>query len=103
MAITRAVKNVYIVEKTRGHKLISLLGISEEVKERVIKEDVSSADDWKREARRLEMMGKTEQAEVGKGEEKNRKGTEGTRALGTGTIWVVTQPVIKAVRLLKPG
>ncbi|MCK9205294.1 MAG: hypothetical protein M0P58_12800 [Bacteroidales bacterium] len=64
VAITRAVKNVYIVEKTRGHKLISLLGISEEVKERVIKEDVSSADDWKREARRLEMMGKTEQAEA---------------------------------------
>ncbi len=64
VAITRAVKNVYIVEKTRGHKLISLLGISEEVKERVIREDVSSADDWKREARRLEMMGKAEQAEA---------------------------------------
>jgi hypothetical protein len=62
VAITRAVKNVYIVEKTRGHKLISLLGISEEVKERIIKEDVSTADDWKREARRLEMMGKSEQA-----------------------------------------
>jgi len=64
VAITRAVKNVYIVEKTRGHKLISLLGISEEVRDRVIKEDVSSADDWKREARRLEMMGKAEQAEA---------------------------------------
>jgi len=64
VAITRAVKNVYIVEKTRGHKLIGLLGISEEVKERVIREDVSSADDWKREARRLEMMGKAEQAEA---------------------------------------
>ena len=64
VAVTRAVKNVYIVEKTRGHKLISLLGISEEVRERVIKEDVSSADDWKREARRLELMGKAEQAEA---------------------------------------
>ncbi len=64
VAITRAVRNVYIVEKTKGHKLISLLGISEEVKERVIKEDVSTADDWKREARRLEMMGKAEQAEA---------------------------------------
>ncbi|MCK9422089.1 MAG: hypothetical protein M0Q38_05790 [Bacteroidales bacterium] len=41
VAITRAVRNVYIVEKTRGHKLISLLGISEEVRDRVIKEDVS--------------------------------------------------------------
>ena len=64
VAITRAVKNVYIIEKSHGHKLFQLLGISEEVRERVIKEDVSSADDWKREARRLEMMGKAEQAEA---------------------------------------
>jgi hypothetical protein len=64
VAITRAVKNVYIVEQTRGHKLIRLLGISEEVKNRVIREEVSSSDDWKRESRRLEMMGKTEQAEA---------------------------------------
>ncbi|MFH1160253.1 MAG: UvrD-helicase domain-containing protein [bacterium] len=64
VAITRAVKNVYIVEQTRGHKLIHLLGISEEARDRVIKEDISSADDWKREARRLEMMGKSEQAEA---------------------------------------
>jgi len=64
VAITRAVKSVYIVEKTRGHRMISLLGISEAVKERVIREDISTADDWKREARRLEMMGKSEQAEA---------------------------------------
>lgn len=64
VAITRAVKNVYIVEHTRGHKLIHLLGISEETKERVIKEDISSSDDWKREARRLDMMGKSEQADA---------------------------------------
>ncbi|MBL7113188.1 MAG: UvrD-helicase domain-containing protein [Bacteroidales bacterium] len=63
VAITRAVKNVYIVEQTRGHKLIHLLGISEEARETVFKEDISSADDWKREARRLERMGKSEQAE----------------------------------------
>jgi hypothetical protein len=64
VAITRAVKSVYIVEKTRGHKLISLLGISEEDRVRVIREEVSSADDWKREARRLDQMGKVEQAEA---------------------------------------
>jgi len=64
VAITRAVKNVYIVEKTRGHRLIGLLGISEAPRERVIKEDISSADDWKREARRLDMMGKIEQADA---------------------------------------
>ncbi|MCX6268061.1 MAG: hypothetical protein NTW16_11980, partial [Bacteroidetes bacterium] len=64
VAITRAVKSVYIVEKTKGHKLISLLGISEDVRVRAIREEVSSADDWKREARRLEQMGKAEQAEA---------------------------------------
>ena len=63
VAITRAVKNVYIVEHTRGHKLIRLLGIREDFKERIIREEVSTSDDWKREARRLEMQGKTEQAE----------------------------------------
>jgi len=64
VAITRAVKNVYIVEHTHGHKLIRLLGIREDIQERTIREDVSTSDDWKREARRLEMQGKTEQAEA---------------------------------------
>ena len=64
VAITRAVKNVYIVEHTRGHKLIRLLNIEEDSKERIIREEVSSPDDWKREARRLEMQGKTEQADA---------------------------------------
>jgi hypothetical protein len=64
VAITRAVRNVYIIEKSRGHKLPALLGISEISRERAIKEDVSTTDDWKREARRLEKMGKSEQAEA---------------------------------------
>jgi hypothetical protein len=64
VAITRAVRSVYMVEKTRGHKLLGLLGVSEVGHERAIREEVSSADDWKREARRLEMMGKSEQADA---------------------------------------
>ncbi len=64
VAVTRAVKNVYIVEQAKGHKLIRLSGISEDTDTRYIKEEVSSADDWKREARRLEMQGKTEQADA---------------------------------------
>lgn len=64
VAVTRAVKNVYIVEQTRGHKLIRLLEISEDNVSGDIKEEISSADDWKREARRLEMQGKAEQAEA---------------------------------------
>ncbi len=64
VAVTRAVKNIYIVEQSKGHKLIRLSGISEDAEARSIKEDVSSADDWKREARRLEKQGKNEQADA---------------------------------------
>ena len=64
VAVTRAVKNIYIVEQSKGHKLIRLSGISEETSRQVLKEEVSSADEWKREARRLEMQGKKEQAEA---------------------------------------
>ncbi|OFX41745.1 MAG: hypothetical protein A2X03_16710 [Bacteroidetes bacterium GWA2_40_15] len=64
VAVTRAVKNIYIVEQSKGHKLIRLSGISEDADVRSIKEEVSSADDWKREARRLEMQGKNEQADA---------------------------------------
>ncbi len=64
VAVTRAVTNVYIIEQAKGHKLVKLSGISEDAATSDIKEEVSSADDWKREARRLEMQGKTEQAEA---------------------------------------
>jgi hypothetical protein len=64
VAVTRAVKNIYIVEQSKGHKLIRLSGISEETATPVIKEEVSTTDDWKREARRLEMQGKNEQADA---------------------------------------
>jgi hypothetical protein len=64
VAITRAIKNVYITEKEKDHRLIRLLNISADATEKNIREEVSSADEWKREARRLEMQGKTEQAEA---------------------------------------
>ncbi|HUX56085.1 MAG TPA: UvrD-helicase domain-containing protein [Bacteroidales bacterium] len=64
VAVTRAVNNVYIVERSKGHKLIRLSGITEDADVRSIKEEISSDDDWKREARRLEMQGKTEQADA---------------------------------------
>lgn len=64
VAVTRAINNVYIVEQSKAHKLIRLTGISEVADTKGIKEEVSSADDWKREARRLEMQGKNEQADA---------------------------------------
>ncbi|MFP4289761.1 MAG: ankyrin repeat domain-containing protein [Bacteroidales bacterium] len=62
VAITRAVKNVYMVENNRKHDLFKLLGVISEHNKSAIKENVSSADDWKREAGRLQKQGKTEQA-----------------------------------------
>jgi hypothetical protein len=64
VAVTRAVKNVYVVEQSGGHKLVRLLGILEDKPPVTLKEEISSSDDWKREARRLEMQGKKEQAEA---------------------------------------
>ncbi|HOC87847.1 MAG TPA: UvrD-helicase domain-containing protein [Bacteroidales bacterium] len=64
VAVTRAVKNVYIVEKARGHKLLRLLEIAEDAPARSLKEEISSTDDWKQEARRLEMQGKAEQVDA---------------------------------------
>jgi ankyrin repeat protein len=64
VALTRAVKNVFIVEKSGGHKLLRLLEIAEDAPKRIMKEEISSADDWKMEARRLEMQGKTEQVDA---------------------------------------
>ena len=64
VAMTRAVKNVYIVERAKGHKLVQLLEISEVAIAQNIKEDISSTDEWKREVRRLEMQGKAEQADA---------------------------------------
>jgi len=64
VAVTRAVKNIFIVEQSKAHRLINLAGISEIEDTRDIKEDISTADDWKKEARRLEMQGKNEQADA---------------------------------------
>ncbi len=62
VAITRAVKNVYMVENNRKHDLFKLLGVISEHDKKAIRESISSADDWKKEAGRLQKQGKTEQA-----------------------------------------
>jgi len=63
VAITRAVKNLYILEEVRKHPLMDLLQLKEEQKELKIEEQLSSKEDWLEEARRLEMQGKHEQAQ----------------------------------------
>ncbi len=64
VSITRAVRNVYLIERNRNHPLFRLLGLSGDSAGKTIKEEVSSADDWKKEARKLEKQGKNEQAEA---------------------------------------
>jgi superfamily I DNA/RNA helicase len=47
VSITRAIRNVYLIEKNTNHPLCRLLGISEDFAGKTIKEEISSADDWK--------------------------------------------------------
>ncbi len=63
VAVTRAVKNLYLIESQHKHPLLFLLGLKE-VKENVedIEEQKSSIEEWRQEAHRLELQGKEEQA-----------------------------------------
>lgn len=63
VAITRAVRNFYIIESSKNHAMLRLLGLVDAEKQIKIASQSSSIDEWKKEARRLEMQGKTEQAE----------------------------------------
>ncbi len=64
VAVTRAVKNLYIVEKDAGHRLYQLLGLSVAGDKVSVQSDQSSAKEWNEEATRLAAQGKQEQAEA---------------------------------------
>ncbi len=63
VALTRAIRNLYLVESDTGHPLFGLLGLTqgETVKPEAAK---SSLEDWQKEARKLELQGKQEQADA---------------------------------------
>ena len=63
VAITRAIKNIYIFEQQAGHPVLKLLQMQETRAEIQVKEAKSSKEEWLDEARRLEEQGKHEQAE----------------------------------------
>jgi hypothetical protein len=63
VAITRAVRCLYLIEGDTGHPLLGLLNLSESGG-LTIANTQSSLEDWQREARRLELQGKEEQAEA---------------------------------------
>ena len=62
VALTRAIENIYLVESDTQHPLIGLLGLSTEAVK--VEAKTASLEDWQREARKLELQGKTEQAEA---------------------------------------
>lgn len=64
VAITRAVSNLYVIESNRKHELLQLLNLTRFSQQVNVKEQASTTDDWQKEARRLEMQGKQEQADA---------------------------------------
>ncbi|WP_230656491.1 AAA family ATPase [Psychrobacter sp. I-STPA10] len=64
VALTRAIKNVYWIEKNHQHPLFNLLKVSLTQTENLdIQDNASSIEEWQLEAQKLAMQGKTEQAE----------------------------------------
>jgi ankyrin repeat protein len=63
VAITRGITNVYIIEHNPNHRLFTLLGVYTRSGEIKVSSQVSTSGEWQQEAHRLELQGKTEQAE----------------------------------------
>ncbi|EXI64082.1 MAG: exodeoxyribonuclease V, beta subunit [Candidatus Accumulibacter adjunctus] len=62
VALTRAIRNVYVLESDSAHPLVGLLGLS--VGPLSVAAQKSTLEDWQKEARKLELQGKQEQAEA---------------------------------------
>ena len=62
VALTRAIKNIYMIESDTGHDLFGLLDLV--VGQTKIEARQSTLEDWQKEARKLELQGKQEQAEA---------------------------------------
>lgn len=63
VAITRAITNVYVIEDHIKHTLIDLLGLKNIGDSITLARDESSLEEWRQEAHKLELQGKTEQAD----------------------------------------
>jgi len=64
VALTRAVGQVILVEDDLGHPVLELLGVGRPESAASVQAEKSSAEEWQREAHRLEAQGKQEQAEA---------------------------------------
>ncbi|MFQ5561812.1 MAG: ankyrin repeat domain-containing protein, partial [Nitrospinota bacterium] len=63
VALTRAMQNIFIIERVRKHPLLDLLDIGNNREPLNLKVEDSSREDWEKEAHKLELQGKKEQAE----------------------------------------
>ena len=63
VAVTRSIQNFYWIESVQKHNFLQLLEISDTKDNVVLEESVSNLDDWKKEADKLLLQGKKEQAE----------------------------------------
>ncbi len=63
VAITRAIKNIYLIEANPKQRLFDLLQIRPLETSLTLEDQSSNLDDWRREARKLELQGKQEQAD----------------------------------------
>lgn len=64
VALTRAVRNVHLVESDTEHPLLRLLGLSPSASQVKVDAREATQEEWRQEARRLELQGKQEQAEA---------------------------------------
>lgn len=64
VALTRAVKNAYLIESDVQHPLLRLLEIRATGTDARVEAQASSLEDWQKEARKLALQGKQEQADA---------------------------------------
>jgi len=64
VALTRAIRTVYIIESRLNHRIWDLLDLRPSATKVQVEAETSSVEDWKEEARKLDMQGKVEQAEA---------------------------------------
>ncbi|MBL1353752.1 MAG: UvrD-helicase domain-containing protein [Zetaproteobacteria bacterium] len=63
VAITRAIQNLYIIESHPNHELLTLMGLHDAQDSLQMAEQSSCFEEWREEARKLELQGKKEQAD----------------------------------------
>ncbi|WP_257667411.1 UvrD-helicase domain-containing protein [Parapedobacter tibetensis] len=64
VGMTRAIKNLFLVESNSKHELLKLLDLIDVRQQTSLKNQASSKSEWQKEARKLEMQGKQEQADA---------------------------------------